>query len=103
MLTRDGNGVWSFKGIVPGTQSVVLSIVSTDDGSLWLGTAASGVMRLRYDPGVEELLNAFEVEHYGSEQGVPEGWVTLSMIENRLLLSAKSGLFSFERSSEKWG
>ena len=73
------NGQWTLEGRVDGITEQIRTIYEDSDGSLWLGTQAEGVLRVRFAsrPQMGAPRPAATVERFGTAQGVPEGGVTV--------------------------
>ncbi|MDE3154391.1 MAG: GAF domain-containing protein, partial [Acidobacteriota bacterium] len=70
-------GRWIDEGRIAGTRDQVRSLVENPDGSLWAGTASTGLLRVRFAsrpaPGVPRP--AASIERFGPAQGLPRGGI----------------------------
>lgn len=82
-------GRWLSEGRVPGINDEVRTIAEDADGRLWLGTAATGVLRLTMGA-------APRVERFGVDQGLPAGGVTVSWAAGRPVFLTPVDLFRFD-------
>jgi hypothetical protein len=69
-------GKWIFEGRVRGVSDEIRSLVEDDDGRLWLGTAAGGVLRADFWPSAPPVPGASLpldpwVEQFGPAHGLP--------------------------------
>lgn len=83
---RLGESGWVDEGVVPGVSGEIGSLLEMPDGSLWVGTTASGFLRVRFPdaPG----RGAPRVERFGVAQGVP------NLNDNNVYGSAEEPLFA---------
>jgi len=67
-LRREGSA-WVDEGLVPGLTGQVRSLVEAEDGSLWVGTATSGVFHLDLAEGPGRTVKSLQA--FGVQQGLP--------------------------------
>ncbi len=76
------NGEWVDEGRVEGVPNQVRTLFENADGSLWAGTASTGLVRVSFasrpGPGVQRPLASFE--HFGAAQGLPAGGVVVTSL-----------------------
>jgi signal transduction histidine kinase/DNA-binding response OmpR family regulator len=77
------------EGRVHGINDEVRTIAEDADGRLWLGTAATGVLRLTVGPRPR-------IERFGIGQGLPAGGVTVSWAAGRPVFLTPLDLFRFD-------
>ncbi|MBP1634107.1 MAG: luxQ 3, partial [Acidobacteria bacterium] len=82
-------GKWVFEGRVDGVSDEVRTIAEDADGRLWLGTAATGV--LRFTPGPRP-----RIERFGVGQGLPAGGVGVVWAAGRPVFLTPQDLFRFD-------
>ena len=72
---RRQDGRWINEGRVAGVIEEVRSLFENPDGSLWLGTLATGALRVRFDspPAPAVPRPAARVERFGTSHGLPKG------------------------------
>lgn len=98
------NGLWQKKKDFERIDEDIFSIVSGDDGKLWLGTSSNRVLRIGF-PEVghfdEELdIAPLLIDRFGD--GLPEGSTDLWSIDGELLVTSDDGrgpLFKFDPNS----
>lgn len=95
------DGEWRAGPVVPGLEDdYVQSIVETEDGSVWLGTVFSGLIRLRSVGEGDAWATEAEIERIGPEQGLPTREHLLVEVEDGLLLvNTPSGRFFWDAES----
>lgn len=93
-ILRQKNGLWHAEGMADGIHDEIRSIGESADGSLWLGTRASGLIRAKSDGGT------WTVKHVGS--GLPPGGIHVLHIQGRSLFSGRGGLYEFNESTSEF-
>ena len=80
---RRTGGEWIYEGRIDGITDQVRSLHENADGSLWAGTAATGVLRLMFGSslggGAPRPLAT--IERFGTEQGLPAGGIEVQTID----------------------
>jgi signal transduction histidine kinase/CheY-like chemotaxis protein len=75
-------GRWIDEGRFAGLNEQVRSLIENDDGSLWAGTSAYGILRIAFAarpaPGIARP--AATVERFGTAQGVAEGFTSVERV-----------------------
>ena len=69
------DGRWIDEGRVPGISAEVRSLFENPDGSLWAGTAGTGILRVTFTsrPAPGQSRPALTMESFGVAHGLPEG------------------------------
>jgi signal transduction histidine kinase/DNA-binding response OmpR family regulator len=69
------NGRWIDEGRVPGVTAQVRTLQENSDGSLWVGTAQDGTLKVSFvsPPKPGQPRPPLHVEQYGQAQGLPPG------------------------------
>lgn len=99
-LRRTASG-WRDEGQVPGLLAQVRSIVEAEDGTLWLGTAADGVLRLRIAP--EPRFRAAAIDPFGPGQGLPGlNHDYVYAFHDGLRVSSHSGIYRFDPARDRF-
>ncbi len=77
------NGRFVEEGRVPGITEEVRTLFENPDGSLWLGTASTGALRVRFDakPAPGTPRPAARVERFGTAQGLPLGGAAVESVD----------------------
>src|SRR5690606_2889024 len=102
-VRRATSGAWEVEGSVPGTDVEFWSIAEPEPGTLWLGTSASGVLRVRFpQSGSAPPLGSAEVTAYGPEHGLPASSVQVAAVGERLFFLTNDGLFRFDAAAERF-
>lgn len=96
------NGVWRDEGRAPGMQDEIRSLVETDDGTLWAGTYATGVLRLTFPSSSKSIWEEAHMERFGPEQGLPMGWVGVYEINHTTYFSSLDNIYRFEINSQRF-
>ena len=76
------DGRWIDEGRLEAVTEQVRSLFENGDGSLWAGTAASGVLRIAFtaSPGPGVPRPAANVERFGTSHGVPDGFTAVENV-----------------------
>ncbi len=91
------NGDWKLSGKISDSINTVWSMVKDDQGRIWLGTPASGVIRLyNLDPRTA----SGTITRYGKDEGVPESWLHVSEVDGRLVVVPETGLYRYDLDSD---
>jgi signal transduction histidine kinase/ligand-binding sensor domain-containing protein len=94
---RFANGMWIDEGKMSDINEEVLTIVEGGDGQLWLGTNATGVLRVRFSDD-QHLKNPI-VENLGDANGLPEGGVSVFSVGDVEYFGTNEGHFRFDKQS----
>ncbi|MDD8012364.1 MAG: diguanylate cyclase [Acidobacteriota bacterium] len=87
-------GRWLDEGMVLDLPMQVRTIDEADDGSLWLGTYAQGVMHVSFPSGIRR--EPPQVERFGTEKGLPSlNYTYLYRLSSGLKATSKSGIYRF--------
>jgi len=97
---RFNEGKWIDEGKIPDITEEILTIVESSDGQLWLGTNASGVIRVNFRDGVP-MKNA-EIERLNDANGLPAGGVSVFTVGGLEYFGTNQGLFQFDKNSSSF-
>jgi signal transduction histidine kinase len=96
-LLRFRNGEWEAAGHVEGLEAVeVRYLTEAHDGSLWMGGAFDGILRVWIDG--ERLVRT---EQYGVEEGLPASPVSVNRESGQLVAQAPTGVFRLDAAGER--
>ena len=72
---RNVEGRWADEGRVPGVADQVRTLFENPDGSVWAGTASTGILRFSFAsrPAPEKPRPPLTVERFGVAEGLPPG------------------------------
>lgn len=85
---RWNNGQWVNEGRVPGFSDQIRSLYQEKDGTLWLGTQSSGLIRLtNADVAGTDRPAQATITRYGEGEGLAKGFATVIPIQDRLFVS----------------
>jgi serine phosphatase RsbU (regulator of sigma subunit) len=101
---------WIDEGRIHGIHEPIWSIVENEDGKLWLGTEAQGVLRVTFSDGASsKILPAPprwnenpQVERFDFPNGLPKGWVGVNATPTRTIFTSDKGLFRFDRERNRF-
>jgi len=96
---------WIDEGRLRGIHEPIWSIVESEDGKLWLGTEAQGVLRVNFPGGISSETRWNEnpqVERFDFRHGLPKGWVGVNAMRARTIFTSDKGLFRFDRETNKF-
>ncbi len=100
-------GKWVFEGRVHGVSEEVRSVVEDDDGRVWLGTAASGVLRVDFWSSVQAgsktslPLNP-RVERFGAAHGLPSTGVNVAWAAGKPFFLSTEAIFRFDKAKGRF-
>ena len=83
------DGKWIDEGRVPGVTEQLRSLAEDDDGTLWAGTNASGLVRLTFatPPTPDEPRPTPTITRFGAKDGLPQRGVGVIRIHGRMYFS----------------
>ena len=96
---------WIDEGRIHGIHEPIWSIVESEDGRLWLGTEAQGVLRVDFSGGISNKNRRNEnphVERFDVRHGLPRGWVGVNAMKARPIFTSDAGLFRFDRETNSF-
>jgi signal transduction histidine kinase len=99
-MRRDANGRWVDEGRVPGLRETTQSIVEATPNEVWLGTAAQGVLRIRFrDASRQDAV----IDRFGKAEGLPDdsGSAAFQALGRPLFVS-KRGVFRFDAGTKRF-
>ena len=97
---RFNKGEWIDEGKVPNINEEILTIVESSDSRLWLGTNATGVLRVNLN-GAESIQNP-TIERLGRANGLPAGGVSVFSVGGEEYFGTNQGLFRFDKNSSSF-
>jgi len=96
---------WIDEGRIRGIHEPIWSIVESEDGRLWLGTEAQGVLRVNFSDGNSNSSRWNQnpqVERFDFQHGLPKGWVGVYAMSTRTIFTSDQGLFRFDREMNRF-
>ncbi len=92
---------WIDEGTIHGINSEIRSIVETEEGILWLGTRAQGIIRVDFSA---DFRHNPKVESFDSRHGLPKehGWGDVFSISEREVFITDKGIFRFDRETNRF-
>ncbi len=99
-LRLERSGRWIDEGRIQEIQTYVLRMAEPEPGVLWLGTADTGPIRIRFEgPSLEHRA----VDHFGPEQGFQaSGGSSVYNAGGRLFVTSKAGVYRFDDGSQRF-
>jgi len=98
-LRRVG-GRWVDEGRVAGISDEVRTIVEASDGRVWLGTGATGILRVDLSPGALRagglLPENPTIERFGPASGLPQGGVAVQALAGEPHFASLEQFFRFD-------
>jgi len=91
---------WIDEGRSRGIHEPIWSIVESEDGRLWLGTEAQGVLQVDFSGEISNEIRRNEnphVERFDFRHGLLRGWVGVNAMKARPIFTSDAGLFRFDR------
>lgn len=96
---------WIDEGRIPGIHEPIWSIVESEDGRIWLGTEAQGVLRVNFSAGISTKTHLNEnpkIERFDSRHGLPKGWVGVNAVRARTIFTSDKGIFRFDPDTNRF-
>ena len=80
------DGRWINEGLLPGITEQVRSMAEDDDGTIWAGTAATGLIRVTFETKAIAGLPrpAARIARFGEKDGLPQRGVGVARIHGRI-------------------
>jgi signal transduction histidine kinase/CheY-like chemotaxis protein len=100
-------GKWVSEGRITSVGDEVRTIAEDPEGRLWLGTAATGVLRLTVESptaagGTPVTPPKVRVERFGAANGLPTGGVSVSWVDGRPLFLTPNSIYAFDPASNRF-
>ena len=100
-------GAWREGGRFEEVWEQVRTIAEDDQGRLWLGTRAEGVLQLEAGAtpsSVETASGAGALRRYGVEDGLPTGWLETDTVAGqvKVMSTSQNRVFRFDSQTEKF-
>jgi signal transduction histidine kinase/ligand-binding sensor domain-containing protein len=87
---------WLDQGAVPGVEAQVRSLFEDHDGTLWLGTQNSGIIRVTFPLAENDTLTPVKIERFGLDAGLPSlNNNQVYAIDNELRFATEAGIYRF--------
>ena len=85
---------------VEGVDEDVRWLVEDQQGALWVGTRHEGILRLRFEQGLDAPPH---IDHFGVEQGLPDNSMALAYVADRPLFYSTrgNGVYRFHDTPQK--
>lgn len=96
------NGGWREEGRARGVQDEIRTLVETEDGKLWAGTYATGLLRFSFAARDQSLWESVQVERFGPEHGLPIGWVGVYEINHTTYFCSPDRIYRFDPASHRF-
>lgn len=94
---------WVNEGRVAGISEQVRSLFQTADGTLWVGTASTGALRLRSaDAASGNRPSSPSIDRYGAQQGLAAGGASVIAIAGKLYVSVLGKVAVFDEKSGRF-
>ena len=105
---RRVNGAWIDEGRVEGLTEQVRTLHERPDGTLWAGTQATGILRVRWttppEPAPAPRPPAI-VDRFGEAEGIPTGFVGVQTVDGMPYFGAvtdRLGIFRFDEAAGRF-
>jgi serine phosphatase RsbU (regulator of sigma subunit)/ligand-binding sensor domain-containing protein len=96
---------WIDEGRIRGIHEPIWTIVENEEGELWLGTEAQGVLRVSLPGGNSSATlrrESLSVERFDFRHGLPKGWVGVYAAGARTVFTSDKGIFRFDRATNNF-
>ena len=101
---RLSRGEWVFEGRVEEIGDEVRTLAEAEDGMLWLGTTAGGVVRVDFSAvvaGGSLPLNP-GIERFGTAEGLPRAAIGVTLIDRKPLFFSGQEIYRFDESRRQF-
>ncbi len=100
-VLKTGNG-WIDEGRILNIADVVSSTIETKDGTLWVGTNASGVFKiiLRRDEDGNVIVTQPQIEHFGKTNGLQSGFNYVNKFNGIVYFTTPDSTYKFDESKK---
>ncbi len=105
---RQVNGEWVDEGRIPGVTEQIRTLHERPDGSLWAGTQATGVIRVRWSDRpapLPALRPTAMVDRFGEADGISTGFVSVQAVDGEPYFGAITkglGVFQFDEAANRF-
>jgi signal transduction histidine kinase/DNA-binding response OmpR family regulator/ligand-binding sensor domain-containing protein len=105
---RRNQGTWIDEGRINGIHEEIRNVIEGEDGTLWLGTQLTGVLRVKFPAGTNPgVLGSPRpgnptIERFGVEHGLSPGGASVHSVAGREFFSTKAGIFRFDENRRRF-
>ncbi|MCG3154925.1 MAG: Adaptive-response sensory-kinase SasA [bacterium] len=96
------NGAWHDEGRLPDRQDEIRTLVEMNDGTLWAGTRAAGVLRLTFPPNRKHVWENVQVELFKAQRGLPDGGVAVYEINGVPYFTMLDNIYRFDTAQQQF-
>lgn len=100
-IYKDGNS-WREGGRAIGVDDEVRSLAEAANGDLWAGTHYSGTIRFRFSEQNKDIWENVQIHHFGLDDGLTDGFTTVSMIDGIVYFSTNEGIYRFNEENQRF-
>jgi len=104
LLHSDGSQ-WRERGLLPGLNDDVRTLVEDTDGHVWIGTYNTGLVRLDLSNlGADGTVGALPFERFGVEHGLPSiNYNLVFPIDGEPAFATSAGIYRFDAAAGRFG
>ena len=81
---------------MPGINDEIISIVEIDNGTIWIGTQAGSVIRLKPNGNDQNAWGNYQIDRFDDQHGLAGGGVYVTDINNTPYFTALDAVYRFE-------
>ncbi len=99
------DGQWVPDGELPGVTDYIVRMAQLPDGTLWVGTAGKGLLRVTFPPGSGGVLAQAQVTRFTEAEGLPAGMGWPRMFRTNagaLVLIGTDGPYTFDEATRRF-
>ena len=100
VVEKEGN-TWTVKGKIEGHDYDTRIIYETAPNQLWASLHAGEIIRMDLTYEGKDIPSA-KIRRFNSENGLPKGYITPTMIRGKLWFRRNSTMYSFDSSTQKF-
>ncbi|MEJ2614955.1 MAG: hypothetical protein P8Z35_08355, partial [Ignavibacteriaceae bacterium] len=95
---------WIDEGRILNIADVASSIVEKNDGTLWVGTNASGIFRITFDKDSrgDIVISKPHIEHFDKNNGLQSGFNYVSKINGKIYFTTADSTYKFDESKKRF-
>ena len=98
------NGKWNDKGMLIKIPDFVSSVAEDDNGTIWTGSGASGVFRIKYSPDQNGYpdFSSPKVERFGIKNGIPNVMNYPIIIDKKIYFFTPHNIYRFNETNNSF-
>jgi signal transduction histidine kinase/CheY-like chemotaxis protein len=95
-MYRDQKGEWHNEGRIDGISEEIRTIVEKEDGTIWLGTQNSGIIKIKFrKEGNKTIVSNPYIEKYGPSKVLPNSGFSVFNIAEKIYFASTVAVFTY--------